>query len=111
MERREYARYAVQALIDFEWMEEGVLRREQGVTRDISQKGMFIRSNTMPPAKADMEVDVAFRDIASIPTNLRMRARSLVIRVELASGPRSLSGFAILNKSCELYSDLNAVQN
>ena len=111
MERRDHTRYAVQALIDFEWMEEGVLRREQGVTRDISQKGMFIRSNAMPPAKADMEVDVAFRDIASIPTILRMRARSLVIRVELASGPLSLPGFAILNRTCELHSDSNAVQN
>jgi hypothetical protein len=92
-------------------MEAGVLRREQGVTRDISQKGMFIHSNTMPPAKADLEVDVAFRDVARVPTSLRLRARSLVIRVEPASVRQSVQGFAILNKSYELQGDVNSVRN
>jgi len=88
--------------VDFEWTEEGVLRRGQGITRDISTKGMFIYSIIKPPVKADLRVDVSFRDVASTPTNLQMRAKGLVIRVESETNPESQQGFAILNRSYEL---------
>ena len=92
-------------------MDEGVLRRGQGLTRDINSKGMFIYSDIKPPAKADLRVEVSFRDFASIPTNLQMRAEGLVIRVEPATEPGSKQGFAILNRSYELHNGVNAVQN
>jgi hypothetical protein len=111
LERREQTRYGVQALVDFEWIDEGVIRREQGLTRDISTKGMFIYSDVNPPAKADLLIDVSFRDYASIPTNLQMRAKGLVIRVESATEPGSQQGFAILHRSYELRDGANAVQN
>ena len=62
LERREHTRYGVRALVDFEWVDEGVLRRGQGLTRDISTKGMFIYSITKPPVKADLRVDVSFQE-------------------------------------------------
>ena len=92
-------------------MDEGVLRRGRGLTRDISTKGMFIYSLINPPAKADLLVDVSFRDVNSIPTNLQMRAKGLVIRVEPATEPGSQQGFAILNRSYELLDRINAVRN
>jgi hypothetical protein len=111
LERREHTRYGVRALVDFEWVDEGVTRRGQGMTRDISSKGMFIYSNVHPPAKADLLVDVSFRDVSSIPTKLQMRAKGLVIRVEPATDPESQQGFAILNRSFELREDGSAVHN
>src|SRR5215472_2384159 len=66
-ERREQTRYGVKALVNFEWVDEGVVRRGQGVTRDISPKGMFIYSDTKPPAKADLHLDVSFQDITFMP--------------------------------------------
>jgi hypothetical protein len=111
LERREHTRYGVRALVDFEWMDDGVVRRGQGLTRDISTKGMFIYSQINPPAKADLLVDVSFRDVSSIPTNLQMRAKGLVIRVEPASDPGSQPGFAILNRSYELHDGVNTVHN
>ena len=111
MERREHTRYSVRALVDFEWMDEGVLRRGQGLTRDINAKGMFIYSDIKPPAKADLRVEVTFQNFASIPTNLQMRAEGLVIRLEAATEPGSQQGFAILNRSYELHNGVNAVQN
>jgi hypothetical protein len=107
LERREQTRYGVRALVDFEWMDEGVLRRGNGLTRDISTKGMFIHSDIKPPVKADLRVDVIFRDFASTSTNLQMRAKGLVIRVEPASEPGSQQGFAILNRSYELLDGVN----
>jgi hypothetical protein len=111
LERREQTRYGVRALVDFEWIDEGVIRRGQGITRDISTKGMFIYSDINPPAKADLLVDVSFRDFSSIPTKLQMRAKGLVIRVEPGTEPGSQPGFAILNRSYELHNIVNANHN
>jgi hypothetical protein len=72
---------------------------------------MFIYSDIEPPAKADVFVNVSFRDVASIPTRLQMRAKGLVIRVEPATEPGSQQGFAILNRSYQLHDGVNAVQN
>jgi hypothetical protein len=111
LERREQIRYGVRALVDFEWNEENLIQRGQGITRDISTKGMFIYSKVKPPAKADLRVNVSFRDVSSITTKLWMRAKALVIRVESATGPDALEGFAILNRSYELHDGGNSVRD
>jgi len=111
LERREHTRYGVRALVDFEWVDDGVTKRGKGLTRDISTKGMFIYSDIRPPAKADLLVDVSFREVSSITTNLQMRAKGLVIRVEPAMDPESQQGFAILNRSFELREGGKAVHN
>jgi len=108
-ERREQIRYGVQALVNFEWTDEGVHRRGQGITRDISPKGMFIYSDTKPPAKADVYVDISFQGPGFRVGNLQMSARGLVIRVELGTGPGSFGGFAILNRSYDLGNGVNSV--
>jgi len=109
LERREQFRYGVRALVKFEWADEGLLQRGQGHTRDISAKGMFVYSDITPPAKADLRVEVSFREFAISPTNLQMRVRGLVIRLEPATNPGSLQGFAILNRSYELHHGENPV--
>ena len=110
MDRRDHTRYGVKALVDFKWIVEGVIRRGKGVTRDISSKGMFIRSDTKPPAKADLELEVFFRDFSDIPTNLQMRVTALVIRVEPETFPGPLQGFAVLNKRYELHDGSKVMQ-
>ena len=99
MERREHARYGVRALVKFEWMDGGMLRRGQGQTRDISSKGIFIYSPSGPPTKADLEVEVFLSPVAGAVTKLRISAKGLVIRVEPATKFGEDGGFAVLNKS------------
>jgi hypothetical protein len=104
LERREQTRYGLRAIVDFEWRDaEGVSHRGQGLTRDISIKGMFIRSDSQPPAKTDLHLELSFRSVAGAFTNLRMNAEALVIRVEPASSPGMDLGFAVLNRSCKLH--------
>jgi hypothetical protein len=104
LERREQTRYAVRALVDFEWMDgEGLPQQGQGFTRDISPKGIFIHSDSQPPAKADVQVEVALHSVANDVTSLSMSAEGLVIRVELPPSPGLRRGFAILNRSCKLH--------
>ena len=102
LERREQTRYGIQALVNFEWIDEGVLRKGQGITREISSKGMFICSDVKPPVKADLLVDVRFEGVLSMAKNLKMGARGLVIRVEPGTSAGSPEGFAILNRSYEI---------
>lgn len=109
MERREQTRYGVQALVDFEWIDEGVPHRGRGLTRDISSKGMFIYSDSEPPVKADLQVEVSFRAITEEPKNLRLSAKALVVRVESAASPDALHGFAILNRSYKLHDGLSFI--
>jgi len=99
LDHREHPRYRLRALVDFEWMDGGVVRKGQGHTRDISSKGMFIYSASEPPVKADLQVEVSLSSVTEANTNFRLSAKALVIRVELSSGTGANHGFAILNKS------------
>jgi PilZ domain len=110
LERREQTRYGVRALVDFEWIDKGVPHRGRGLTRDISSKGMFIYSDSEPPAKADLQVEVSFRPPTKELRKLQLSARSLVVRVELAASRDDLRGFAILNRSYKLHNGLSAIE-
>jgi len=104
LERREQTRYGLHAAVDFEWKDaEGVAHRGQGQTRDISTKGIFIYSDSQPPTKADLHLDVSFSSVAGAFTDLAMKVDALVIRVEPASSPGMHLGFAVLNRSCKLF--------
>ena len=104
LERREQTRYGLHALVDFDWMDTaGVPQQGQGFTRDISPKGVFIYSDSQPPAKADVRVEVSLLSIAHAVRNLRMRAEGLIIRVEPPTSAGIGRGFAILNRSCKLH--------
>ena len=72
------------------------------MTRDISSKGIFVYSDAKPPAKADLHIDISFQDVALMAKAPKMSVRGLVIRVEAATKPASVDGFAILNRSYEL---------
>jgi hypothetical protein len=111
LEQREQFRYGVRALVDFEWLDDGVLRRAQGLTRDISPKGMFIYSDSEPPTKSDLRVKVSFGSVAEGFTNVQLRANALVVRVEPSSIPGMQHGFAILNRSCQLDESVSSIEN
>jgi hypothetical protein len=111
LERREQTRYGVRARVDFEWVEEGVLQRGQGLTRDISSKGMFIYSDSEPPPRADLRVRVSFSSVAEALTSVQLRALALVLRLEPASSPELQHGFAILNRSYELHDGVSSIED
>jgi hypothetical protein len=100
LERREQIRFCIRALVKFEWIDgDGTPRREQGFTRDISSKGLFIVSDSQPPAKADLHVDVFFGKSSGGEPNLELSAKTLVIRSEPAANAGIFGGFAVLNRS------------
>lgn len=105
MERRKQGRHALNLQANFGWTDaEGVEHRAQGFTRDISSKGMFIYTDSPPPPKVDLDVEVflAFRWPFENKVPPRMLASALVVRIDLPEKLGLQSGFAILNKSYKL---------
>jgi len=101
-DRRERPRFSVRASATFEWRDpQGVQRRGQGVTRDISAKGLFVFSESLPPLKVDLRLEVLFGSVGE-EGNLQLEVEALVLRVEPATGLGTSSGFAVLNKSYSL---------
>src|SRR5262252_8539651 len=102
-DRRERARFSVRAGVTFEWQDaKGAPHCGQGVTRDISSKGLFISSDCLPPAKVDLRLEVLFGSVIGEGSNLQLEAEALVLRVEPATDFGTSSGFAVLNKSHNL---------
>lgn len=81
--------------------EEGAPHQGEGVTRDISIKGMFIYSHSRPPPKADLRVEV-FLSSSGLESGknltLRVQASALVVRVEPPMKPGVQGGFATVSK-------------
>lgn len=103
VDRREQTRFNVRASVTFEWWDaQGVQRCGQGVTRDVSSKGLFIFSDCLPPAKVDLRLEVLFGSVVEEGSNLQLEAEALVLRVEPAANLGASSGFAVLNKSHNL---------
>jgi len=103
VERRERNRFNVSAGVTFEWSDaNGMERCGQGVTRDISAKGLFIFSDCLPPAKVDLRLEVLFGSVVEAGSNLQLKAEGVVLRVETAPNLATLGGFAVLNKSHNL---------
>jgi len=103
LDRREQTRFDVRASVTFEWRDaQGVHRCGQGVTRDVSSKGLFIFSECLPPAKVDLRLEVLFGSLFGKESNLQLEAEALVLRVEPTAIVGALGGFAVLNKSYNL---------
>ena len=86
LERRQQIRFGIRAVVDFEWLDGKVVpRKGRGLTRDISLKGLFVYSDSPPPAKADLQVEVFFASITGANTNLQLRTKALVLRGEPAT--------------------------
>ena len=94
MDRRERRRFDVIAAVTFTWTDSNAIQhRSAGVTRDVSESGVFIIADTVPPVgtAVHFEVSLSFRDESQI----EMRAQGKVLRVEAARESRTQRGFAI----------------
>jgi hypothetical protein len=97
-----HTRDFIYALEDIMWMDKGILNRGQGFTRHVSSTGIFIHSDSEPPAKGGVEVEVSFPSPGDRDANFRMRAQSLIIRVEPPASCARQHGFAILDRNYKL---------
>jgi len=96
MDRRARQRFDLSAPVAYTWKNSHPTPHGgAGVTRDVSESGMFVLGDSLPPvgATVQFEVSFSFRDDSQI----RMKAQGTVLRVLAADG-KMQSGFAAMTK-------------
>jgi hypothetical protein len=89
-ERRGAVRYELRIAVAFFWENaEGDKFQAEGVTRDISEVGVYVLSGTCPPLKSKVRVEVTLAQPGIVSGSLKGRMQ--VLRVE-RDGPEEFGG-------------------
>jgi hypothetical protein len=95
-ELRHAVRYPIKAPVVFAWQGPVGWLRGDGITRDISGKGAYIRTSTSPPTGVTVEIEIFLPPIAAGGKSMTVATSGQVIRVEHFADKEALSGFAVL---------------
>ena len=102
MERRGATRFQLKLVVAFSWTnEEGELQTGEGRTRDLTSRGIYVQSETMPPVGAHVEMDVIFPQPVSLTSPAELHAGGRVVRIEQTTASQP-GGFAAMNHTVTL---------
>ena len=93
MELRKATRYRVSAPAFYWWQRaDGTLQEAQGISRDISDRGVFILAKELPPPGVHVEIDIHLPAVTGTSRSAQLHGEGTVVR----SGGRGAeeSGFA-----------------
>jgi hypothetical protein len=100
VELRAVTRCRLKCRVVFSWREAGKRRRHsEGVTRDISSRGLFILASKSPPAGTALRYDILLPQLERTLPRIRMQGEGRVVRVEPAAAPAGVVGFAAASES------------
>jgi PilZ domain-containing protein len=104
MDRRRNTRYDLRAQVKFSWKgRDGVRHREEGLTRDISERGVFVLTDFHPPFGTKVRFEVSYPSGSA--QQLRIQGQGQVVRIDRADQPQKQSGFAAATKVIKLFGD------
>jgi len=93
MELRKATRYRLNAPAFYWWESaDGTLQEAQGITRDISDRGVFILAKQLPPPGVRVEVDVHLPAVSTAARSAQLHGEGIVLRTCEAEAKES--GFA-----------------
>ena len=96
MELRSSVRYPVRASVLFTWQGPGGPLQGEGITRDISRIGVYVRTPTSPPLAVKVQMEIFLPPIEPQGKAVKVLSEGPVIRVEHPSANEGQSGFAVL---------------
>ena len=100
LDRRRHIRFALKATVSFLWKETGgVELAGTGSTRDISERGVFVLTNTQAPMGTPVRLEIVFQSV--VTRDLHMITEGHVIRVE-TSFQSQIGGFAVETKGLNI---------
>ena len=80
MELRKATRYRLNAPAFYWWESaDGTLQEAQGITRDISDRGVFILAKQAPPAGVRVEVDVYLPAVSAAARSAQLHGEGAVL--------------------------------
>jgi hypothetical protein len=82
LELRKTNRYALRARACLSWEGTGGLEESEGLTRDISSRGVFISCEAVPPLGAHLELDVYLPSPSGSLSSAQLHGEGTVLRVE-----------------------------
>jgi hypothetical protein len=102
MDRRRRHRYDLRTQVRFSWEDlEGIYHREESLTRDISEVGIFVVTNSFPPVGTTVQFEVSFHSATA--QGVRIQAQGRVVRVENVDRSRAHDGFAAATETIEVF--------
>jgi len=102
MDRRRSHRYDLRTQVGFSWEDlEGIYHREESLTRDISEVGVFVVANSCPPVGTTVQLEVSFHSATA--QGVRIQAQGRVVRVEKADPSQAHDGFAAATETIKVF--------
>jgi hypothetical protein len=101
MDRRLHKRFDVSAPVTYTWSEQGGKGQTgQGTSRDVSETGLYVVTDSCPPVGSvvNLEVSFTFRD----DSRVQLRASGIAVRVEAIGNSERTHGFAASTKVLQL---------
>jgi len=93
-ERRNQIRFNLRAPVNFSWTDSaGAVHYGEGVTRDISSHGVYVRAEWRPPEEAHIHVDISLPSLLETNKTLVMTGKAKVVRVEVPIPDENSGGF------------------
>jgi PilZ domain len=103
MDRRGKTRYDLRTQVRFSWKDpDGIRHDREGLTRDISEVGIFVLTDFHPPFGANVRFEVSYPSASA--QQVRIQAQGQVVRIEGADPSRAQGGFAAATKVIKLFS-------
>jgi hypothetical protein len=95
LERRRLTRYILRLPVHFEYLgRDGVRDEGNGFTREISLQGVYVYTESLPPADAEIDLDIYFTSLLETNKNVKFMAKAKVIRLEPSAVDERTGGFA-----------------
>lgn len=93
MELRKATRYSVSAPALYRWQRaDGMLQEAQGISRDISDRGVFLLAKDLPPPGVHVELEVHLPAVAGTSRSAQLYGEGTVVRTSRPGAGES--GFA-----------------
>lgn len=103
MERRQHRRFDLRVPVQFKWKDrKRVHHLGAGLTRDISTKGIFVYTDSLPPQDTKIQTEFSVPTSSPVEIGVQMTVRARVVRLEPATPGKADGGFAAAGQSFTL---------
>jgi hypothetical protein len=96
---RKHNRYRLKLPVIFSWKGRDQIQQQGiGLTRDLSIRGAFVFTTSLPPLEADIELKAFLPLVRGAVRSVKIHGQGRVIRVEPVHDGEEHGGFAVVGK-------------